>query len=75
MDSQIISQSNVAGFVGGNINDISAVVPSVTMVSLQFPAPGTHTYYVEEVDNTGGCSNGTFRTRIGTTRTLIVREF
>ena len=57
---------------------------SLTMVSLQFPAPGTHTFEVQESDDTGTCSGGHAFTIVGwpsntssnfSTRTLIVREF
>jgi len=79
MDSQIIVNSNIALQSGAS----GGIFP-LTMVSLQFPPPGSHAFEVQESDDTGGCSGGTDRTLISapsgtssnfSTRTLIVREF
>ena len=77
MDGNIIAASNAAHTSGFAIS-------SLTMVSLQFPAPGTHTFEVQESDDTAGCSGFSLRTLVGypsnsssnfSTSTLIVREF
>lgn len=74
MDGNIIAVSNIIG----------TGTTSVTMVSLQLPAPGSHTFEVQESDDTGGCNSPTSRTGVGfgsgsssnfSTRTLVVREF
>ncbi len=76
MDGTIIAVSNV--WVSGTM------LTSVTLLSLQFPAPGSHTFEVQESDDTGRCGSSTIRTTVGassnrstnySTSTLIVREF
>jgi hypothetical protein len=77
MDGNIIAASNTAHTSGFALS-------SLTMVSLQFPAPGTHTFEVQESDDTAGCSGFSLRTLVGSasntssnfsTSTLIVREY
>jgi hypothetical protein len=79
MDGHIITTSNTITNDGNG-----GFLPSLTMVPLQFPGPGTHTFEVQESDDTGGCGGDTSRTHVGwpsntssnfSTRTLIVREF
>jgi trimeric autotransporter adhesin len=76
MDGQII--------VASNIEMVAPTKTSVTMMSLQYPAPGSHTFEVQETDDTGNCDGSTFRTVVGSgsntssnwsTSTLIVLEF
>ena len=81
MDGQIIAASNIA--LGPPSSQGHLAETSVTMVSLQFPARGSHTFEVQESDDTGLCSGDSTRTTISngsntssnfSTRTLIVRE-
>jgi hypothetical protein len=83
MDGQIIVASNVVTSADTGLQNFPEIT-SVTMVSLQFPLPGSHTFEVQESDDTGRCSGPTARTDVGaqsntsnnpSTRTLIVREF
>ena len=78
IDGNIIAASNVRTGSG------DAIGLSATMVSLQFPAPGSHTFEVQESDDTGGCSGFHGTTHVGipsntssnfSTSALIVREF
>jgi len=79
MDGQIIAASNI----DDANQDTLVQVTSVTMMSLQSPAPGRHTFEVQESDDTGFCNSSTIRTLVGipsgtssnfSTRTLIVHE-
>jgi len=59
MDGNIITVSNVDPWIDGSH------LESLTMVSLQFPPPGNHTFEVQESDDTGGCSGFNIRTEVG----------
>jgi hypothetical protein len=79
MDGKIIASSVIQTLPASNP---SFETTAVTMVSLQFPAPGSHTFEVQETDDTGSCGSPTTRTWVSfsgssalSTRTLIVREF
>jgi hypothetical protein len=74
-------------FISGQVPDWDATLPTVTMMSLQAPAAGTHTFQVQESDDASMCGSGDyFQTYVSwgeqgstgwasQTRTLIVREF
>jgi trimeric autotransporter adhesin len=79
MDKQIVSQHPLllpnGDYAYGNL----------TMMSLQTPAAGTHTFQVQETDDASSCGSGDYSPTIvslnpdivsygSTTRTLIVRE-
>ena len=79
MDGNIIAASNLQNF------NSHSITTSLTLVSLQFPAAGNHTFEVQESDDNSACGLGGARTQVGlpsnasasnfSTRTLIVREF
>jgi hypothetical protein len=79
MDKQVVSQHEV---LLPNVGVLA--VGNVTMVSLQTPTAGTHTFQIQETDDASSCGSGDYSPTIvsflwgapwgAATRTLIVRE-
>jgi hypothetical protein len=79
MDKQVVSQHEV---LLPNVGVLA--VANVTMVSLQTPTAGTHTFQIQETDDASSCGSGDYSPTIvsflwgapwgAATRTLIVRE-
>jgi hypothetical protein len=80
MDSQIIATQNL-GISGCDFYGLT-----VTMISLQTPAAGKHTFQVQEADDASQCGRGDYSPTFislnldapswpSPTRSLIVREF
>jgi trimeric autotransporter adhesin len=79
MDKQVVSQHEV---LLPNVGVLA--VANVTMVSLQTPTAGTHTFQIQETDDASSCGSGDYSPTIVSflwgaswgagTRSLIVRE-
>ena len=82
VDSKIVALSSVSS--NSNNNSLSAEINSVTIMSLQNLAAGSHTFQVQEADDdsSGGCNTFIGASGVsqgdgsmGSQRTIIVREF
>jgi hypothetical protein len=82
VDSKIVALSSVS--YNSNNNNLSSEINSVTIMSLQNLAAGSHTFQVQEADDnsSGGCNTFIGASGVsqgdgsmGSQRTIIVREF